>query len=502
MKRVNLKKGLIKVLLIFLIVLVLVNCILTFLNGNIIVENNVLRVQTEQVRRITSLIMADIIHGADLSVRGYALTRDEKFTEPLKIVMTNKNAVFLGLQQQLSAQQYDTARLNELRVAIDDYLTLSNEMIEMVRQDSIKKFLKIMDEDRGYDLWKRYQAFCEPLFSYEDTLNNEAQNRYLAALVRNRVIVIILALMGIPTLIYIMRRLTRDDKQLSGLLLKLDQQNREYIFDSGAPLDVNDIDHVIEHSIQNFKKANVFIAKISTGNYTIEWETLNDSNSKLNESNLAGSLIRMRDHLRNTKIVNERRDWCRSGLAKLVTLIQNQWDIKELGNSVVKYIVQYTKSNQGSLFIVPIEHDNDEQLKLLSCYAWDRKRYVNMVIDKREGLVGQCWHEGEPILLTQVPEDYIQITSGLGNALPNCVYIVPIKMNNIVYGVLELASFNRFDKFEIEFINEACESIASGIFAIKMTKGSDVLLSQCTSQIETLKSQLETLKKNLEVHEE
>jgi hypothetical protein len=113
-----------------------------------------------------------------------------------------------------------------------------------------------------------------------------------------------------------------------------------------------------------------------------------------------------------------------------------------------------------------------------------------MTITKREGLVGQCWYEREPILLTHVPENYVQISSGLGDALPRCVYIAPIKMNNVVYGVLELASFNCFEDFELEFINKACESIAACIFAVRMTEKSDLLLLQYTSQIESLKSQL------------
>ena len=117
-----------------------------------------------------------------------------------------------------------------------------------------------------------------------------------------------------------------------------------------------------------------------------------------------------------------------------------------------------------------------------------------MAMQKGEGLVGQCWYEAEPILLSNVPEDYIQISSGLGDASPRSVYIAPIKMNNVVYGVLELASFSRFEEHEIDFINKACDSIAACIFAVKMTEKTDILLSQYTSRIESLQSELKTLK--------
>jgi CHASE3 domain sensor protein len=495
MQRINLKKNLIKILLILLTALLIANCVLTFINGNTIVENNALRERTEHVKRNTERIIGDIVHGADLAVRGYALTKSEKLAEPLRIASVYKDSVFIGLKNQLNSQRYDTSSLHEMKIAVDDYIMFSNGMIDLASQDSMQKFIAILNEDRGFDLWKKYMTLRDPLFAYEDTLNREAENRYVAALGDNRLIVIVLLLIGVPTMIYIIRRLGRDEKQLAALLLNLDQQNRQYIFDNGSPLDVNDIDHVIENSIQNFKKANTFITNIANGNYSVEWETLHDGNRSLNESNLAGNLIRMKNHLNDSKLSNEKREWGVSGLAELITLIQNQRDIKELGNSVVKYIVRYTKSNQACMFVVPVEQErNNEYLQLVACYAWDRKRYVNMKMQKREGLIGQCWHEAEPILLTNVPEDYIQISSGLGDASPRSVYITPIKMNNVVYGVLELASFSRFEEHEIDFINKACESIAACIFAVKMTERTNIMMSQYTTQIESLQSELKMLK--------
>lgn len=495
MQKINLKKNLVKVLLILLIGLLLLNCVLTFMNGKAIEENSALREQSEHVKKNTERIIGDIVHGADLAVRGYALTKNDKLADPLRIASIYKDSVFNGLRRQFTAQQYDTANLHEIKKAVDDYMIFSNEMIALARQDSMKQFIAILNEDRGFDLWQKYMAFREPLFAYEDNLNREAEERYEAALSDNRLIVIVLLLLGVPTMIYIIRRLGRDEKQLTALLHNLDRQNRQYIFDSGSPLDVNDIDHVIENSIQNFKKANSFITDIATGNYTVEWETLNETNSTLNESNLAGNLVRMRDHLNYAKLSNEKREWGTAGLGKLIALIQNQRDIKELGDTVVKYMVQYTRSNQAGLFVVPIQNDHDtKHLELAACYAWDRKRFIKRTITKHEGLVGQCWYEAEPIFLKHVPEDYIQISSALGDASPRCVYIAPVKMNNVVYGVLELASFRLFEDHEIEFINKACESIAACIFAVRMTERTDILLSQYTDQIESLKAEINTIK--------
>src|SRR5690606_41854967 len=105
-------------------------------------------------------------------------------------------------------------------------------------------------------------------------------------------------------------------------------------------------------------------------------------------------------------------------------------------------------------------------LELFGCYAYDKKRYVEKTIAPGQGLVGQTYLEKSTNYLTKIPPNYVNITSGLGEATPNCLVIVPLKFNDIVEGILEIASFKPFQQHEIEFLQKIGAIIDSDIINI------------------------------------
>ena len=107
-----------------------------------------------------------------------------------------------------------------------------------------------------------------------------------------------------------------------------------------------------------------------------------------------------------------------------------------------------------------------------------KQKYIDQKIYKGEGLAGQSWQEKDTIYVTDVPDDYIAITSGLGDANPTSILIVPLIVNDEVYGAIELASFNEFDEFEIEFLEKIAESIASSISSAKINSKTQKLLGR------------------------
>ncbi len=493
-------KNLIPALLFCFALLLVINSVFTFYNANIIIENNALKIETENVKRRTVSIITDVIHGADLSVRGFALTKNPKLADPIKLVLGGKDSVFNNLETLLVKQHCDLTKFREMKATVEDYLVLSLDMIELARKDSMRQFVEILNEDRGFGVWKKYQAFYVPLFAYEDSLNAAADSRYLNAISRNQFIQIMLVLLGIPTMIYISRKLRSEDAQRAGLLKALDQNNRKYIFDTGIPIEHSDWKNIVDESIKNFQQANEFITKISAGDYTTHWDGRTEANQSLNQTNMAGSLIKMREHLKLTKIEDERRNWAVSGLAKFAEIIRNQNDFQKLGDAIISNIVSYTNSNQGGLFVLNDENKEDVHLRLLSCYAWDKKKYfdVDKVINVGDGLAGQCCQEGDPIFITQVPSDYVNITSGLGHATPRCIFIVPLKTNDLTYGVLELASFQPYLDHEREFIIEVCKTIASAVAAVKVAERTNLLLEQSQHLAEEMRRQEEEMRQTME----
>jgi methyl-accepting chemotaxis protein len=104
---------------------------------------------------------------------------------------------------------------------------------------------------------------------------------------------------------------------------------------------------------------------------------------------------------------------------------------------------------------------------MLACYGYDRKKFLDKRIELVEDLVGQCVLEQDTIFITDIPKNYVHITSGLGDATPRSIYISPLRIDEKVFSVTELASLDVLNTNKIEFINRLPENVASSIKNVK-----------------------------------
>ncbi len=238
-----------------------------------------------------------------------------------------------------------------------------------------------------------------------------------------------------------------------------------------------------------------FVESISAGNYSIDLELGDDDGS----SNLRNTFIAMRDKLRLNAEEDYKRNWATTGLAQIGEILRtNSSSITELYDSILKFVVKYTNSNQGGLFLFNDENESDTFLELVTCYAFERKKFIQKRIDAGQGLVGQCYLEGQRIYLTKVPQEYVSITSGLGGSNPNAVLLVPLKVNEKIFGVLELATFKHYEEYEIELVEKLSESIASTISSVRINESTRILLEKTQQQAEEMRSQEEEMRQNME----
>ena len=144
--------------------------------------------------------------------------------------------------------------------------------------------------------------------------------------------------------------------------------------------------------------------------------------------------------------------------------------------------------------------DNPDDLyySLVTAIAYGRDKFIKKEIRVGEGLVGRCIYERKTIYLTEIPDDYIKITSGLGTSNPRCILIVPCIINDETLGVMEIASFNELKQHEIEFVEKLGESIASTLSSVKVTEKTSRLLNDSRVKSDELTSQEEELRQNLE----
>jgi PAS domain S-box-containing protein len=241
------------------------------------------------------------------------------------------------------------------------------------------------------------------------------------------------------------------------------------------------------------KSLSGFIEAISAGNYSADLELDDDGN------NLGTTLLTMRDKLKINADDDRKRNWSTSGLAQIGEILRvNSSSTTELFDNIIKFVVKYTRSNQGGLFILNEENEGEMFLELMACYAFERKKYLTRKIVPGEGLVGQCFLEGEKIYLLEVPSEYITITSGLGGSPPNALLLVPLKVNDKIFGVLELATFEKYAPHEIELVEKLTESIASTISAVRISESTRILLEKTQQQAEEMRAQEEEMRQNME----
>jgi PAS domain S-box-containing protein len=236
-----------------------------------------------------------------------------------------------------------------------------------------------------------------------------------------------------------------------------------------------------------------FIEAISSGNYGVEVQIENDA------SNLRETLMTMRDKLHSNADEDRKRNWSTTGLAQIGEILRTPTSTtEELLDNIVKFVVKYTKSNQAGLFILNEDSENDHFLELMACYAFERKKYLTKKITIGEGLIGQCFLEGEKMYLVEVPKEYVSITSGLGGSNPNALLIVPLKVNEKVYGVIELATFGEYQDYEIDLVSKLAESIASTISTVRVNESTRILLEKTQQQAEEMRAQEEEMRQNME----
>lgn len=236
-----------------------------------------------------------------------------------------------------------------------------------------------------------------------------------------------------------------------------------------------------------------FIQAVASGDYSIEL-TSTDEND-----NLSRTLVDMRDKLRANADEDRKRNWATSGVAQIGEILRSTSGTStDLYDRIIQFVVKYTRSNQGGLFILNDENENDPYLELVAAYAYERKKFIQKRVGTTEGLTGQCFLEGERIYLTEVPGEYVNITSGLGGTVPKSLLLVPMKVNDTIYGVVELASFNPYEDYEIEVVEKFAESIGSTISSVKISESTKVLLEKTQQQAEEMRAQEEEMRQNME----
>ncbi|MFZ5475526.1 MAG: HAMP domain-containing protein [Myxococcota bacterium] len=202
-------------------------------------------------------------------------------------------------------------------------------------------------------------------------------------------------------------------------------------------------------------------------------------------------------NLRDTTQKNTQQDWLKTNLARFSRLLQGQRDHVEVARMILSELAPVVGAQHGA-FYAAYAGTGEPLLRLLASYAFRARTGVPMQFHFGDGLVGQCAVERTRVLLTNVPGDYIRVRSGLGDAKPSTIIVLPVLFENQVMAVIELASFNQFSEIHLSFLDQVAESIGIVMNNIAASMRTEELLKQSQSLTRELQAQQEELKKTNE----
>jgi HAMP domain-containing protein/signal transduction histidine kinase/DNA-binding response OmpR family regulator len=208
---------------------------------------------------------------------------------------------------------------------------------------------------------------------------------------------------------------------------------------------------------------------------------------------LKDNINEMIGNLKVTTEKNQEQDWLKTNLARFTRMLQGQRDPMTVSKMILSELAPLVNAEHGVFYGMVPPNGNEAHLAYQAGYAFKQRKGVPTEFRLGEGLVGQCALEKRRILVTDVPSDYVRISSGLGEAKPMNIIVLPVLFEGDARAVIELASFRPFSPIHQEFLDQLTESIGIVLNTIEANSRTEDLLKQSQSLANELQSQQDQL---------
>jgi PAS domain-containing protein len=487
-----------RISLYFILLLIVFNSAFVFLFRSKMEEYKALTEDVLQITKGVERLNADV-NLADMGLRGFMLHPEESMYFPARNALQSYQDNLTQMRNTLERLGFDMSIAATAEVALKEYMQLIEQMHKLVVSDKVDEALEILYTDPGYEAWQVYHVYDREASRFATELKQRAESTYRKYLRWSLLLQLGILIIALPTLVLADVRISKNRRHRKQIYREIEESNRKYVFNPSEKEQEKSENEIVEDLIYNLEEAAGFVQKISSGDYQVHWNGYSEHNAHLNQTSLAGELIKMRDSMKSQKLEDDRRIWMNQGLSEFGELIRKyQDDSQKLAEYVISKLVNHLGAKQGGFFMVNNEDENDVHLQMMACYAYERKKHMHKRIDIGEGMIGQCFLEAETIHLTELPDNYVYISSGLGDSCPKSILIIPLKANDEMQGIIELASLKSFQDFEIEFAEKLGESLASSIVSVRNNQKTKNLLDVSQEQAELMRAQEEEMRQNME----
>ena len=300
---------------------------------------------------------------------------------------------------------------------------------------------------------------------------------------------LLLFLLAVVISVIFIRKISKRIEKVKESILKISKGEPATIQNISSKDEIAEMSLAVNYLSNSFKTTALFAEQIGKGNLDVLYKASSENDV------LGQSLITMKNNLQFIQQEEGKRSWASEGLAQLNEILRKS--LQKKYGLIISFLVKYLKAHQGGIFIID-ENKDPYEIVLEGFYAYTQEKYSEKILLKGEGALGQCILDKNKIILTNIPEGFSEISSGLGNASPKFIAIIPAKLNDLVVGAIEIASFRILEEYEIAFIEKASEHIASYVQQFKANQKTERMLQHSQELTANLRNQEEELRQNME----
>ncbi|MBS1491245.1 MAG: PAS domain S-box protein [Bacteroidetes bacterium] len=354
--------------------------------------------------------------------------------------------------------------------------------------------LSISPDYRGNETLKIFRKIAQPgwgLVVKIDTDELKSQGKELIKIYLEAAAVLLLLAWALAALLS--RSLTEPLNNMGRTLELVSQGVLPENTATGTRDEFGQMSGKVNSLVQNLKSSAEFAKNVGEGKLDTPFQPVSENDT------LGQALLHMRDDLIQNERREKERNWIVRGVAEVAEILRAHDSVDDLGNDVIHFIADRIEAIQGVFYDVNKDDRGQMLIEIRASFAYSRKKYLKKTFRFAEGLVGQAAAEKDTVMRTEIPDDYLSITSGiLGEQKPNCILIVPLITNEEVYGLLEFAGMKKFDDLQVKFVQELSVILARTIYTIKVNERTRKLLTESQQLSNELQEKQEVLRQNAE----